>query len=321
LFGLFPYPRLFIAEGKKHIRPDEINLVDAIGGPGYVIIQPGNAVLFEKLQNPAAVRSAGVHFISRFETIKEIVSLEEQDGEIDEVTTTTKDGIEVKVKDIRFCYRLRPGRRVGGATGRTVENPYPYSVQAVKNMVYNRSVTEEGVPTSWFGSLRFYVVNAITDYINVHSLDQLTAPGWTGEDPRGSIKQVIFSNKTRSLLKNYGAEILWCDIGHFEVPEKLVAEQRLTTWQTKWAGYADRTRTEGEAQHLIAQELGRAEGQAALLTSIARALDEIGLNGETRPHLRSIVLMRTAQILEAMTDNFGLPEGGAAPQGTNQADE
>lgn len=320
VFGLLRYPRLEISEGKMQVRPDELNTLKEIGGPGFVIIRPGNLVLFERLRSPAAVRSAGIHFISRFETIKDVVPLEEQDGVWPESSAITKDGIEVKVKDIRFRYRLYPGRRYGGFVSRTWEEPYPYSPQSVKNYAYNRTIDEAGVINSWFNSVRFVVDNAITDYINEHTIDDLTAPGKTNDDPRGKIKRSMNSKLARQRLKDLGAELLWCDIGHFEITDKRISAQRLETWQMKWAGKAELIRAEGEARRLTYQERGRAEGQAELLQSIARSLDELGLEkNQARSRLRSIVLMRTAQILEAMTAQYRLPGGDSGEQGANSA--
>ena len=316
VFGLLRYPRLIIAEGKMQLRPDEVNTLREIGGPGFVIIRPGNLLLFERLRSPAAVRSAGKHFISRFESIKDVVSLEEQDGVWPRSVATTKDGIEVEVKNIRFRYRLYPGRRYGGFTSRTWEEPYPYSAQSVKNYAYNRTIDENGKINPWLNSVKFIVDNAITDYINAHTIDELTAPAATGEDPRGKIKQTLNSKQARKSLKDLGAELLWCEIGHFEITDKRVSAQRLETWQMKWAGKADLVRAEGEARRLVYQELGRAEGQAELLQSIARSLDELGLKkGEARSRLRSIVLMRTAQILEAMSERYRLTGGDSTGQG------
>lgn len=297
---LWNYPTLFVSNGQKQIRPDEVNPLDAIGGPGYVVIEPGNVVLFERLHATAAVRSEGLHFISRFERIKDIINLTEQEGELAEVGATTKDGIEVKVRNVRFRFRLRPGRRLGGLMSRTWEEPYPFSVRAVRDMVYNRSVNEDGSLTSWFMATKFIIETAITDYINTHSIDDLTAPGKSGEDARAKIKKDLYGRGARMGLKNLGAELLWCDIGFFDVPDSQIADQRLEAWQTRWIGDAERLRGEAESRRMANQELGRAEGQAELLNSIAQALQDTGLKGDSRANLRSIVLIRTAQILEAL---------------------
>jgi hypothetical protein len=102
LFGL-SYPFLTIDQGKKQVEVDEENLLDVIGGPGYVNIRPGNVVLFEQLNNPSSVRAEGLHFISRFETVKEIANLEDQHGYIDQLRAVTKDGVVV-ARDIHYRY-------------------------------------------------------------------------------------------------------------------------------------------------------------------------------------------------------------------------
>jgi hypothetical protein len=138
----------------------------------------------------------------------------------------------------------------------------------------------------------------------------LTAPGITGDDPRGKIKQTIDSPRARKSLRDMGAEILWCEVGHFEITDKRVSAQRLETWQMKWSGKADLERAIGEARRIEYQEQGKAEGQAEILQSIARSLEELGLKkGEALSRVRSILLIRTAQLLEAMADRNRLPEG------------
>jgi hypothetical protein len=321
MFGILPYPRLVVAEGKKQLRPDEVNLLDRIGGPGHVIIQPGNLVLFERLRSPSSVRGAGRHFVPRFESIRDIINLEEQEAELDQVFASTKDGLEVQVSNVRIRFRLMVGRRTGSPTGRTFTDPYPFSVQAVENMAYNRNVTKDGLQAWWF-AVKNQVETGITDYINAHTLDQLTAPVALGglatpdfldKDPRDKIKKAVFSKGVRNNLRGLGAELLWVDIGHFDLPEKQIQEQRLASWRARWEGKAEVIRADAEAQRLRYQEMGRAEAQAEMLMSITRALEDIGLEGDTRDHLRNIVLMRTAQILEALGEEPSPDEAGPQP--------
>ena len=115
------------------------------------------------------------HFISRFENIKEIVSLDDQHGFIEDLKVKTKDGIQLVVRDIHFRYRLRTGRRFGDHEKRRAVNPYLFSIQAVKDMAYNRSVRTTGL-SDWHMTVRLAVDGAITDYIKAHKFDQLTSP-------------------------------------------------------------------------------------------------------------------------------------------------
>ena len=92
----------------------------------------------------------------------------------------TKDGIEVVVRDIHYRYRLRTGRRFGDHERRKAMNPYPYSVEAVKDMAYNRTVGRDGL-SSWHTAVRLAFDGGITEYIKSHKFDDLTAPNYDGK--------------------------------------------------------------------------------------------------------------------------------------------
>ena len=317
---LLPY--LVIENGKKQIARGETNLIDIIGGPGNVLIRPGNVVLFESLRFPSSVRSNPFNRISRFETIREIVSLDDYHGFIESLMRTkTKDGIELTVRDVHFRYRLRTGKRYGDYEKRNAQEPYPYSVNAVKNMAYNRSVGMRGL-TSWHDMITLRIDGGITDYIKEHTFDHLTAPTYEDQDPRKIISNKIMKGNLRKVLRNHGAELLWLDIGHFEVSDKMiqtltdqevpqsdmVADQRVDTWGARLDGAAMVVRAHGEARRMAYQEMGRAEGQADLLLSILQGLDEAGFEAgrgseeERRESLRRIVWARIAQIFDAVAE-------------------
>ena len=297
LFGI-GYPRLSIDNGNKKLDAKEINLIDKIGGPGYLTIAPGNVVLFEKLHGISNVRDAGHHFIPRNETIKEIASLEDQHGYLESMLVTTKDGIRVNVSEIHYHYRLRAGRQAGDYTKRKPEKPYPFSVQAVRNMTYNRTVRENGI-TPWHDAVRLVVDGAISDYISQHKFDYLTTPHFHEDDPRLEIAKRLNSPGTRQRLKGLGAELLWFDIGHIEPVNKEVSDQKVGTWQARWIGNASVQRAIGEARLQANQELGRAEAQSEILVSILHSLDTVGLKDDPK-NLRNIILLRTSQLLESL---------------------
>jgi len=312
----YSYPTLLIVDGKKVLAENELNSLDVIGGPGYVMISPGNAVLFEHLQHPASVRGQGIHFISRFESIKEIVDLKDQHGYIEKTSAMSKDGIVVTVHDIHFHYRLWGGQRVAGNTGRIPENPYPFSVQAVRNMAYNRSMVA-GVLSSWHQTVRSAFDGDILNYIRNNLLDAVTAPegrkaDGSVKDPRGDIHKKLTSPAARARFRNIGAELIWFDIGRFNFEDPEVEEQRIITWSAEWVGDAEVLRSYGEAQRQAYHELARAEAQAELLMSLVHALHEAGLAGNLRGDpMRKLMMVKTAQVLESMSGVYEPNPDGA----------
>ena len=103
-FGI-SYPSLSVHGGKKSLKEAEENLLDIIGGPGFVSVQTGNAVLFEGRGGQVAIHTSGRHFVPRFETVQPI-ALEDQYGEMEGITAMTRDGFDVKISRTRFRFRL-----------------------------------------------------------------------------------------------------------------------------------------------------------------------------------------------------------------------
>jgi hypothetical protein len=293
-------PRLRVNKGKKIIKEGEINLIDSIGGPGYVVVSPGSVVLMERLTAPSNVYGAGVHYISRLETLQDTASLEDQHGFIEETAATTRDGIQVLVRDIHYRYRLRPGKKLGDYTQRTPEQPFPYSIRAVRNMAYNRVVLGKGI-VAWEDTVKQQVEGLITGYIQSHEIDFLTAPIKAERDPRLEIKERFFSKSARDLFQEVGAELLWVDVGHIDIITEDVDKQRVETWGMKWLGEENVKLKEGEAVRLAAQELGRVDGQVRILKEITLAMKELDIENNPRS-LRSLIMMRTAQLLDALPE-------------------
>jgi hypothetical protein len=264
------------------------------------MIRPGNAVLFEQLTHPSNVLAAGWHFISRFESIKEIVDLNDQHGYIEKATAMTKDGILVNVHDVHYRYRLWGSRKEGGGTGRSPENPYPFSVQSIYSQVYNRAVRGDGL-TTWNSAVQLVVEGAILDFIRGNQVDMVTAPDSSSEDPRQKIRQKLLSAETRARLKDIGAELIWFDTGHFSL-EKPIEDQRIETWGAEWVGDAKVIQAYGSSQRQVFQELGRAEAQAELLMSIIHSLESLNLEEDQKNQaVTNMFLIRTAQVLESMS--------------------
>jgi len=305
LYGL-GYSHLVVKDGKKLLKEKETNTVDIIGGPGIVVVTAGNVMLMERTSGPTRIFGQGGHLIMRGETVKEVASLEDQHGFIENVSATTKDGIKVTVRDVNYRFRLRAGRKPGDYTRRTPAEPFPFSQEAVKNLAYNRIVRTTGVGT-WQEAVEGAVQGVITDYIYQHKVDPLTTPVPAGNDPRGEIRDRFKSKGVREHFKSIGTDLLWIDIGNFEVPDKEVVKQRIATWGAPWEGEVNIERAHSEASRQYLQEVGRAQAQAAILDSIVQGLDIFGLPGTRLDNLRKIVLLRTAQLLEASSEHGQAP--------------
>lgn len=307
LFGV-GYQKVVIDGGEMVPPAHGINLLDRIGGPGYALIQPGNAVLFRWLRRPSSVSIASSYFMSPNERFGLIANLDEQHVHVGEVSTVTRDGIRLRLKDIHFRFQILPETRNGRPVRRSLEDPFPVSEEAIETMANNLSVTENGLDP-WRMAVQRVILKTITDYINSHTLDFLTAPREKGQDPRLRIQEELFSEESRQALSGLGAALLWVDLGHFDIQEEAVDHKRLDVWAASLRGEADAERAVGEAKTLAYQELGRAEAQADLISSIARALQDVDLGDKNPGRVRKLLLVRASQALDAISlDGSGAGE-------------
>ncbi len=305
LFGI-GYPRLTVDDGKDQTLAGKTNLLATVGGPGYLIIQPGSLVLLESLSGAPRVCAEGLNFVTRVERIREIIDLDDQINIIEKMDATTKDGVTIRVRDINYGYRLRTGRTVSEKARQDPDAPHPFSLQAVHNMTYTRSVGLRGI-TPWKQMVQLAVDGAIQNYIQDNRFDDFASPRFGDTEARVAIAKELNDAGVRNRLRGYGAELLWVDLGHFEVLDKRVEAQRVTTWGAKWSGDAQVRRAFGDATRLSYMEIGRAEAQAEMLLSILEGLNADPRLETTDENVRNIILLRTSQILDGMAQKGQLP--------------
>ncbi|MGD0003504.1 MAG: hypothetical protein ABSE06_04670 [Anaerolineaceae bacterium] len=298
MFGA-DYPSLVIDGGRRQVPPDNTHLLDAIGGPGFVMIQPGSAVVFKKLRSTSRASVTRSYFLAPFEMIAQIASLEDQHGYVESLQAMTRDGIKVVVRNLNYRFRILPEMKDGKPVQRSLEKPYPYSEEAMQNMTYNLWVAAEGLDP-WPDAVRRMVVGRIKEYIVTNNLDYLTAPREEGQDPRGSLRDAVFSGDLRARLASIGAELQWIDVGHFDIEDNKVDSVRVDMWAAEWLGNAKVARAFGEARLQAYQELGRAEAQAELIVSITQAMEGIPISGDSVQSIKNILMARTAQLLDAL---------------------
>lgn len=296
----FRYPTLTVDGGKKVIQPGKVNLLDAIGGPGYLLIQPGNAVLFRTLRRPSRTSVTSSYFMSPFETLGQIASLDDQHGCIEEIATVSRDGIQITLREIHFRFRILPEMCSGRPVLRSQDNPFPFSEDAMQTIIYNLPVTVDG-QDPWRSAVTRSVTEAIAGYVNSQGIDFLTAPRERGLDPRGRLHEELAAHN-REALRNLGAELIWIDVGRFDIHQPEVDFKRVDYWSAGWESSARMVHAEGEAKRLAYRELGRAYAQSELIKTLIQAINSSQPKGAEKENLRSLMLFRTAQILDAIRE-------------------
>lgn len=278
-----------------------LELIEKVGGPGFVRIEPGNAVVFHHLREPSQSVVGGVtYFLAPFETIYQVIDLDEQQCDKDEIKAITRDGIQVMLRDVHFRYSIKHRvDKTGQTVKRTPKDPYPFDENALPKMTHNLSVDNRGLER-WNTAVERTVIGTITDFIASHSIDYLTAPRKISGNPHRELRVELFQSSVRRALENVGAELIWVDPGHLEIVRGTIDEERTNVWAASWVGDATVTRAYGDALRRAYSDLGRAQAQAEIILSITDALNGIELSSRGSANVRRILLARTAQILDAL---------------------
>jgi hypothetical protein len=296
------YPRLTVEAGNKKLIKGKINLIDVIGGPGRVTVQPGNVVMFRMLRRPSNITLGENYFLAPFETIGQIANLDDQHGEKKIVGTLTRDGIKVTIKDFHFRYRIFPEMKDGHPIRRTLEDPYPFDEKALWGMAYNLAVADQGLET-WRETVERIITGGVTEFINRHNVDYLTSPRSNMQDPRVEMRNNVTFGGPKIGLRKIGAELLWVDPGHFEIDDDVVDNTRMDLWAAEWLGRAGIQIEEGRTWRELLRERGRAEGQAELVAAIADGLRNAESANDPAGNMRKILIMKAAQVIDSVKDS------------------
>ena len=318
-FGWFP-PRIQINAREERSVYDR--MVDVIGGPAYLEVDPGWVVLTETLSAPGKIYGHGKkHFMSRYERIAEVVNLHEQEAKHAPISAFTRDGIKVLVDDVRFNYRIFDARwelREHDQPALT-RKPFPYSRDAIHNYAYKRSVvlnaSNEPELTKWEKAVSIKVSGIISDFINNHKLDDIIAPrDQDNKFLRNKIREKAYEPDFIKGLRDIGTVLTWWDPGEFHTEEKTIEKQFVANWSADIKSEIEINKAHGEARRMEYEELGRAEAEAELLMSIIHALEGIKLGKDKVQTLQNLILLRTAQVIKALGYN---PQPGGSPQKNN----
>lgn len=292
-FGFFP-PVVSVSKGRLKIKPDEVNLVDRIGGPGEVKIKDNSIVMFEKLTGLSKVVGKGDHPISRYEFIKEVVSLDEHRTRVQDVQAMTLDGIPLRVKEIEVRFKLREREPDWMRDrGNTVEGES--YVEAVRNYAYNRRVSEEGF-LSMYQMIDRVITVAAERYINRHFVDQIVTPADLRRDSRQAFKEALSGPEVRAAMKQIGARLIGLELGPFEFPDAPIERYRLGKWRESKRGEIRVLEAESKAFELARQDAIRSRTQAEMIKGILTALDDLQI--KDAKDMDALIKLRTAQILD-----------------------
>lgn len=217
-----------------HVRQeDQKSPIFKIGGPGKVIINLENAVVFEKIDGTPRIAGPSIEKeieLESFERIKKIIDLRDQTASID-IFARSLDGIPIEIKDIRIIFSvLRNTRNIN------IENPYPFKEDAIYWLVFHQG------PGPWTASLLDHVRTELTEYINNHLLSELLSSVGAPEINNQIQNQV---NIYKNIRKN------WSHSRRYKIHRRLIGINKINAPNNKPIYYKKRHQKQLRFSHFL----------------------------------------------------------------------
>jgi hypothetical protein len=253
IYGLTT-PTLRIDRGDKE-SIDVNNPIKRIGGPGVIRTHLGYAAIFEsiegipkiyglaltpeqisELSDPSSKAKPQSSYVLRgFERLRDVVDLRDRIAKVDRIRAETHDGVEVFAQDAQMVFRV-----AGGDQERSLSNPYPFTQDAIRRIVYAQPVvsSRRRSPTD---ALKDIVIQEIRAFVGRYTLEEFMAlqpyrqleqqellpidldpsPGsyQAIQIPRRELTERFHTPDLHNRLKDQGLELAWVGVGTWSISE------------------------------------------------------------------------------------------------------
>ncbi len=290
-----------------------------IGGPAYLTVGEGNAVLLERGAGFSRIVGTGVYRLRPHERVRGVIDVRTHYRK-DFSKILTKDGIPVKMEvDLTFRLTERelpedpppspppplgPLNRVRRRLGLRVRHdalettrPHRFSRETVRRLVYETTIASPDQPPDW--ATAFFNVRSgdITDQIANRRLDEISAPEDTQVHPRAEVARRGLE-AARAAATPQGIEILDMTLGVIEPQDnfKHITTQMISNWKIEWERRAKILEAQAEAKRTQLLEEARAEAQANMIQALAEGY-RIAVEGNPQAS-KDVIALRFIDTLE-----------------------
>jgi regulator of protease activity HflC (stomatin/prohibitin superfamily) len=293
------YPWLIVEKGQvTESKPKGV--LAELGGPGVIVIRPGNVVVLERHGAITQVAGPGLIRTKRFEQIREIVELKPKWTSATLENVLTADRIPLRVS-LGVGFQLEPKSVVdsraeshlppdGLALSPLIsDGVYEVYEASIRKAVFNLAAKWE-ITTFAVGENLLRDIMATYDFDQIFELRNEKLDGG-GADPFHADKRTIKGIEVRlsedhsRLAAGWGVHIRSVDIKTVEIPAE-AQEQMIDWWRAKWRRLVAFQETEAVREHVERRGLGEAAAietiehargmeQDRLITSLCDSLQAI----------------------------------------------
>ncbi|MCG3212175.1 MAG: hypothetical protein FOGNACKC_05823 [Anaerolineae bacterium] len=213
-----------VSEGKV-TRTREGGVMKFLGGPGKLIVDPGNAVALQRSGKITQIVGSGVWLTQRNENIREIFDLTNQSAVQSLTNVMTADRIPLEV-EIGIGYRLV--REAGSEVEGLIENKDEHKIFPVKEGTLLKAISNNTTGGRWSGFGGGAPVGQLRDQFMSYTLDELfelnPGKGDILRPNRRRIRQIEQEILTvlNGFAGNVGVTFTGVDIREIKLPAKIM---------------------------------------------------------------------------------------------------
>jgi regulator of protease activity HflC (stomatin/prohibitin superfamily) len=315
---------LYVHQGKLDTNESDA-AAQTIGGPAWLTVGEGNAVLLERGAGFSRVVGTGYHLLCPHERVRSVIDLRTLYRK-DFQKVLTKDGIPVKMEvDLTFRVTekdlpddpppapplpLSPLNRLRRRLHLRVRHdlletsrPHRFSRETVRRLTYETTVFSPDQPPDWTAS--FYNVRSgdITDQIANRRLDEISSPEDAQIHPRAEVaRKGLEDARDAAARVAPGIEILDMTLGVIEPQDdfKHITTQMISNWKIEWERRAKILEAKAEAKRTQLLEEARAEAQANMIQALTEGY-RIAIGDNQDPQVaKDVIALRFIDTLETL---------------------
>lgn len=282
-----------------------------VGGPGWIIVGHGDAVVTEYNGRQRRVLGPGRHRLEPYEYVLTAVDLRQHERS-GTVTCLTQDGIELSM-DLSVTFRISSDdRHLNGnnasitrenppndeqRTPATRQTPYPFGERAVRAAVYSERVLAGGVIESWLDQPLSTTAGQLRLVISRRRLEELLPIEGNGPNLQEALWDDI-RDRTLASLHAIGIDLISVNLGSINTPQPIV-RQYIEHWQAFWQRQQRITLAEGQARAIEEVEMAHIEAETAMFQAIAEGWQRAWREGGPAV-TQDMVALRLIEALEKM---------------------
>ena len=282
-----------ISGGQAEVRGDPGGALTRFGGPGFLIVQEGHAVVLEVSGRISRVVGRGIWWLKPFERISMVVPLFLRSEKCTVEKVATRDKVLIDEFEVQVYHKADSGP----ADEQITDGQFAYSKQMLLGKIWSPGGGD------WRNAVRSMADTATRDVVGQYKLEDIVPISATF---RVDFRQRLIDEMNKVTRDKMGIVTVTVDIGKVKIPDE--AENRLLR---QWLADRDMqialsekstsvTQAQADSERLQLSEATRADAQTRMMEAINDGFQKVRDSGGNP---RDLIAIRFIEALEKMAED------------------